>query len=177
MNDLRSLPDRVLRLYLGSLGVWGAGLVGLFVAGHTPLALTLCYPLALWLGGLTTWWGLGALRKLRAGELAYPEVDAAVVSIGRILAGGSAIPAIVFLAEDPLQARSWGTCLSIAIVSGIAWAGVHGLVRLSNRYSNGLALAAAWAALPVNATGALSVGFWFGWFDVVQGAVGGVSGM
>jgi len=154
-SDVRSLPDRVLKAYLWPLGAWGVGLLFLFAFGETFWAITLCYPLAVWFGVLTLWWGARTRSRLRAGELTRPEVDAGVRSIARL----------------PLSPGAWGTCASVGIVAGLAWLGANSLPRLSHRLSHTLALVVAWLALPLNATGSLSLAFWLGLFEEVRSVV------
>ena len=79
MNDLRSLPDRVLHLYLYSLGAWGIGLLLLFGAQKTVYGVTLCFPLALWLGLLTGWWGITTFQRGRDGDLERDEIRAGLL--------------------------------------------------------------------------------------------------
>jgi hypothetical protein len=170
-SDVRSVPDRVLKAYLWPLGGWGVGLLFLFAFGKTLWAITLCYPLAVWFGLLTLWWGVRTQSRLRAGELTRPEVGAGVRSIARILAGAALTPAIVFLALDPLSPGAWGTCASVGIVAGLAWLGANALPRVSHRLSYTAALFLAWLALPLNATGSLSIAFWTGLFEEVRSVV------
>lgn len=169
--DVRSVPDRVLKAYLYPLGGWGIGLLFLFAAGETVWAITLCYPLALWYGGLTAWWAMDTRRRRDIEGLRPEEIDAGVRSVGRILAGSAMAPAIVFMTLDPLSPSTWGTVGSIALVTAIAWGLANALPKLKRRVSHTAAIVVAWAALPLNATGALSLAFWLGLLDEVRGVV------
>jgi hypothetical protein len=162
MSDLRSLPDTILRLYLGAYGVWGVVLAFLFALDAPGLALTLTFPLALFLGLLTLFWARGLIRRHRSGELTRVEVDAAVRSVGHILAAGSLTPAIVFLAEAPLQPSTWATVASVGTLGAVSYGLVSLAARRQNLIGNTAALTLAWAALPLNATGAVSVWAWVG---------------
>jgi len=174
-SDVRSVPDRVLKAYLWPLGGWGVGLLFLFAFGKTLWAITLCYPLAVWFGLLTLWWGARTGARHHSGDLTRAEVDAGVRSIARLLAGAALTPAIVFMALDPLPPSTWGTVASVGIVSGLAWLGANALPRLSHRLSYTLALLVAWIALPINATGSLSLAFWLGLFEQVRSVAPTVS--
>ena len=77
----------------------------------------------------------------------------------------SILPAVVFFAQDPLSYSSWGAVASIFGVAGIVYAGAPWVVRLSNRWTHILVLTGAACALPVNATGAVSVAAAVGWFN------------
>lgn len=164
-SDHRVLPNRILNLYLYPIGAWGLGLLALYFTDRAPIALTLCFPLALWLGGLTLYWGGRTIRRVNLGEYSREEANAGVLSVGHILAAAAASPAIVFLAADPLARSTWSLCAGIAAIAAVGWLAVSGFARLKNRYGYMLALTLAWLALPINATGAASMGHMMGWFD------------
>ena len=172
-NDLRSVSDRVLKLYLYSLGAWAICLLALFTMDRIGLALSFCFPLSIWLGALTVYWWLSTRRKFKAKQLELLEVKAGVQTVGRILAGGGIIPGIIFLANDPLIPTAWGTFLGIAATSGAAWQLVHLSIRLERARLDPVILLCAWAILPINATGAVSLGALLGWFE----QVGHITGM
>ena len=165
VSDVRAVTDGMLNLYLYPIGAWGVGLLVLFATGHSALALSLCFPLSIYLGILTLIWAGGVLRRLSRGELKVVEANAGIHSIGGIMAVTAAGPAIVFLAEDPLAETTWYTAGSIALVTAVAWLSVKALVRIPGRTTKVMALLIAWVALPVNATGTTFVGFVWGWFD------------
>ena len=169
VNDLDAVPDRVFNGYLWPLGAWGVCLLFLFGAQRTPFALWLCFPLAVWYLGLTIWWGIRAARRHERHDLNGESLRAGVQSIGRFLAGASITPAMVFMAMDPLSPSAWGTAAGVGIVGAIAWIAVATLPKLDRRPTHWIALGIAWAALPLNATGALSLATWFG---QVRNAVG-----
>lgn len=171
-TDINSVPDGVLNAYLWPLGAWGIALLFLYASGNTVVSLTLCYPLALWFAGLTFWWVLRTERRYRGGLLEASEVKAGVRSVCRILAAASVTPGLVFLAMDPLSTSTWGTCGSVAIVTAIAWTLANTMPRLGRRATYLLAIAFAWSSLPLNATGAITLAMWLGWFEGVRGAVG-----
>ncbi|MFK7927024.1 MAG: hypothetical protein AB8H79_02460 [Myxococcota bacterium] len=173
MSDLRSLPDGILKAYLYALGAWGLAAAAAYPLDRLGLALTLCYPLALWFAGLTGWWVVRVFRQHRAGELESAEVSAGVRSIGRILAGAGMIPAIVFLARDPLAVSSWGTLVSVGALTGIGWFIANVGPRLQASVARLGILVTCWLILPINATGTLSYAWFIGWFDrVVEPVVG-----
>ncbi len=164
-TDVRSLPDHTLNLYLYGMGAWGIALGVLFFSGRTPLAIPLAYLVALWQIGLTVWWGPRMLKRYEAGELTRAEADAGVSSVGKLMATSSLLPAIVFVAQDPLRMESWVVAVSIAGVAAVAYFGSSLAVRLSNRWTHGLVLLATALTLPLNATGAVSVAKAIGFFD------------
>jgi hypothetical protein len=171
VSDVRSLPDVTLKAYLYSLGAWGLVLLPCYITDRVGLALSLCYPLALWLGALTVWWWSRTWRRQSAGALETYEVASGVRSVGRILAGGAIIPGIIFLANDPLQVSAWGTFAGIAAISGAAF----GIATLSDRYVRNRVVQTAvlgitWIVLPANATGAVSVATMWGWFSAISDA-------
>lgn len=171
ISDVRALPQRVLDLYLYPLGAWGVGLAALYLADRAHLALLLLHALALWQTGLTVWWGRDLLRRYRTDQLTRAEADAGVRSVGHILAASALTPAIVFLATDPLSPHGLGASLGGAVVAGMAWVAVAVLVRLSNRWAHAVALGMACTALPLNATGAVTIATLAGWWsDLVEHA-------
>lgn len=167
MSDLRSLPDFVLKAYLFSLGGWGVALVVLWSVGAVGIALSLCFPLAVWLGVLTMWWWLRTLARVRRGELLDLELAAGVYSVGRILAGGGLIPGIVFVSYDPLSVPNWGTFGGVFAVSAVAAVLLSMGRRVEKRWLQPGLLVIAWLTLPINATGAVSAGAILGVFDAV----------
>lgn len=165
MNDLRALPDRVLKAYLYALAVWAIALALLFPADQVPIALSLCYPLAIYLGVLTVWWWVRYTSPARRVPLAHPEVQAGTRSVGRILAASGLLPGSVFLIEDPLTASSWSALGGAAILSGAGFILASRVTTLANRLGLMALLAATWLVLPISATGSLSIAWFAGWFD------------
>lgn len=173
MTDLRSLPDNTLKLYLYAVGTWGIVLAGLYAFGQMAWALTLCFPLALYLDGLTAWWWRSSRVRVEAGELSEDELGSGVRSIARILAAVGLLPGIVFLAQDPFLPETWGTFLGVAALSGIGWLIANYGPRLQAQTARVLVLVLCGLVLPLNATGSVSVAILRGWFDrVVQPLVG-----
>ncbi|MCB9678807.1 MAG: hypothetical protein H6737_27130 [Alphaproteobacteria bacterium] len=164
-TDVRSLPDSTLNLYLYGLGAWAVALLALLPLGRIELAIPLSYLVALWQAGLTIWWGPRMLGRYSAGEFTRAEADEGVRSVGKLLSASSLLPAIVFMARDPLQPSSWTATLSIVAVAAIGYFGSSLAVRLSNRWTHTLVLAAAALTLPINATGAVSFAAAYGLFD------------
>ena len=171
-SDLRSVSDRMLKLYLYSLGAWAICLLALFTMDRIGVALSFCFPLSIWLGALTVFWWVTTRRKQKARELELIEVKAGVQTIGRILAGGGVIPGMIFLANDPLIPAAWGTLVGAAITSGAAWQLVHLSIRIKRARFDPIILIIAWAILPINATGAVSLGALLGWFEQVTHITG-----
>lgn len=169
VDDLRSLPDTTLNLYLYAVAAWGVALLGVFLMHQTALAIPLTYLVFLWQGGLTLWWGVRMMRRYDAGDLTRKEADAGVLSVSRILLGSSLLPAIVFVAEnpipDPFPGPGLSAAFSIAVFSLIVWGLSTALIKLSNRWTHVVILMLSSAALPVNATGAFSVAAAYGLFD------------
>lgn len=171
-SDLRSVSDRMLKLYLYSLGAWAICLLAVFTMDRIGLALSFCFPLSIWLGALTVFWWLTTRRKQKANQLELLEVKAGVRTVGRILAGGAVIPGIIFLANDPFIPAAWGTFLGIAATSGVAWQLVHLSLRLEGLRLDPIILLCSWAVLPINATGAVSLGAVLGWYEQVSHITG-----
>ena len=174
MNDLRSLPDRVLRLYTLPVAVWGLAIMGLWWFERAGIALSACYGLALWFIGLTAWWGRSVLARFDADELAIEEVEAGARSVARIVAPAGLLPGFVFLATDPFSVEAWGTVTSTVLVTWMAWFGSQRLIGRRHRMAGIAGLTVALAALPINTTGAVSMSFWLGWFEPVVHAVEGL---
>lgn len=166
-SDYRAVPDTVLNLYLYPTGAWAIVFGLLYFTGRGALAIPLCYPLALWQIGLSIAWGRTLLRRLDAGDLSLGEAHAGVRSVGQILAWSALSPAIVFMTADPLAPASWSLALGAVGVSSLAYLGVMGLTRLASRWTHGAAVAIACMALPLNATGAVTVATAVGLFDKV----------
>jgi hypothetical protein len=164
-SDVRSLPTATLNLYLYGIGAWGALLLVLLLMSRIEAALPLTYVVAIWQGALTLWWGPSMLKKFREGELTRGEADAGVRSVGRLLAASAMLPAIVFLARDPLEPNSWMATVSILAVSMAAYFGAGAVTKLSNPWTHTGILVVAWLALPINATGAVTFAAAFGLFD------------
>ena len=167
IDDLRSVPDRVLQLYLWSVGAWAICLLAFFVTDRIGVALTLCLPLSVWLGILTVWWWTKTRLRLRKNDLNILEVNAGVQTVGRILSASGMIPGIIFLANDPLIPAAWGTFLGISATSAVAWYLVNLTARLKSATLDTIVLICAGAVLPLNATGAVSLGAFLGWFEQV----------
>ncbi len=167
-DDLRSLPDGTLQLYLGGIGAWGLALLLLYLFQVTALAIPLAYVVFVWQAVLTGWWGNDLLRRFDAGELSAGEARAGVASVARILAASSLLPAIVFLAEDPLASSSWTAAAGTVTVAGVVWLLILTLGRIQHRVAHVVLLALANLALPVNATGAVSIALTSGFFEQVM---------
>lgn len=166
-TDKRSVPDRLLNLFLYPIAAWGLALLGCYFAGRAAWAILLCFPLALWFGALTLYWGMRSIRAMGRGDLTPPEVNAGVRSIGHILAAASLSPGIVFLAADPLSSAALSTTVGVVAVAAIAWLLCSAAVRLSNRYFTAVVLTLAWLALPLNAGGAVTAATLTGLYDRV----------
>jgi hypothetical protein len=164
-NDLRSLPDRTLQLYLYGIGAWGLALLLLYVGQHTAWAIPLLYLVFVWQALLTGWWGADVMRRFDAGELTDREARAGVGSVGRIVAASALLPSIVFLVEDPLAAASWTAATGTIVVAGLAALVCSIVARVENRFAHIFGLAIASLALPINATGAVSLAAAAGFFD------------
>ena len=166
-NDHRALPDSVLNLYLYPVGAWVILFACLYFAGYGALAIPLCYPLALWQIALSIWWGRTLIKRLRLGELTNSEAHAGVRSVGQLLAWSALSPAIVFITNDPLAPSAWSTTLGAVAISLGSYGGVLFLSRFASRWTHGLAVAIACFALPLNATGAVTVAAAVGLYDVI----------
>ena len=164
-QDLRSVSDKTLKLYLYSVGAWAVFLLGSFVMGRIGLALSFCYPLAIWMGVMTVWWWLTTRKRFTSEDLTGIEVKAGVLTIGRILAGTGVIPGIIFLALKPLEPAAWGTCFGVAVTSGAAWQLVHLSTKMKSPKLSPIILLCSWTILPINATGAVSLGAFMQWFE------------
>lgn len=164
-DDLRSLPDTTLELFLYGIGVWGFALLLLYIGELTAFAIPLTYAVFVWQALLTGWWGLDLSRRFDAGELGAGEARAGVASVARILTASSVLPAVVFLVEDPLSASSWTAAVGTFAVAGVVWGLTWVLSRIEHRYAHVLLLALANLALPLNATGAVTVAMASGFFD------------
>lgn len=167
-NDHRALPDNVLNLYLYPVGAWVIAFAGLYFAGYAPYAIPLCYPLALWQIGLSIWWGRSLLKRLASGELTNLEAHAGVRSVGQLLAWSALSPAMVFLTNDPLAPTAWSTTIGAIGISLGSYMGVLFLSRFASRFTHGLAIAIACFALPLNATGAVTMGTMVGFYDTLR---------
>jgi hypothetical protein len=170
VSDERALPDRTLNLYLYPIVAWGLASVGLFVTGWFQWTLPLAYPLALWHLGLSAVWGVRLLRMLDRNEVTNAEAHEGVRSVGNILAATALLPAIVFLANDPLSTDAWSVTLGAFCVAVAAIAVRAGLTRIASRWSHGAAIAVACFALPVNITGTVTVATMLGLYDTVVDA-------
>jgi hypothetical protein len=165
--DHRAVPNLVLNLYLYPVGAWAIVLALLYFTGRGPLAIPLCYPLALWQIALSVWWGRTLLARLDSGELTTAEAHAGVRSVGQILAWSALCPAMVFMTNDPLAPSAWSAALGAVGVSGLAYLGVMMLTRPASRWTHGVAIAIGCLALPLNATGAVTIASMLGLFDRV----------
>lgn len=165
MNDLRALPDKVLKAYLYALAAWAVALALLFPADQVPIALSLCYPLAIYLGVLTVWWWFRYTPPERGEPLKHGEVAAATRSIGRIMAASGLLPGSVFLVEDPLASSSWSALGGAAVLSLAGFLLADRVTRYANRVGLIAILATTWLVLPISATGSLSIAWFAGWFD------------
>ncbi len=168
----RAVSDRVFNGYLWPLAAWAIGQLFLYAGGQTPFGLWLLFPLAAWYGVLSFGWGLSTHRRVRAQELNHTDVRDGVGSIGRFMAAASLSPALVFMVMDPLSPSTWGTCAGVGVVAGIAWGAANTLPALERRSTHWIAVFVAWGALPLNASGALSLASWLGWFGGMRTVVG-----
>lgn len=155
--ELRAVSDTYFHGYMWPLAAWTIGVVVLFVAGWVPFALWLCYPLAAWYGVLTAVWWIRMQGRRASDDLTPDDGFAGARNIGRFLAAASLIPALVFLAIDPLSRTTLSTCAGVAAVAGIAWLVANFLPKLRRRPATVAALLVAWLALPLNATGAVTL--------------------
>jgi len=166
-SDQRSLPTPVLNLYLYALMAWGFGILGLFFTDYLVYGIPACYLLWLWQAGVTLYWGRFVIKQVNQGLLKRDEVDAGAKSVGKILASSALLPAILFLGLKPLDPVVISACVGSVIVSGLAWAFVNALGRFSNRYAHIAALTLACLALPINTSGAVTVGTFIGIWDAM----------
>ncbi|MCB9668317.1 MAG: hypothetical protein H6736_21815 [Alphaproteobacteria bacterium] len=164
-DDLRSLPDSTLQLYLGGIVAWGFVLVLLYLFERTAAAIPLTYAVFVWQALLTGWWGSGVMRAYDSGELSSGEARAGVQSVARIVTASALLPAVAFLIEDPLAASSWTAAAGTVAVAAVMWLLIATVGRIQHRVALVLLLALANLALPINATGAVSVGIASGFFD------------
>jgi hypothetical protein len=164
-SDVRSLPDGTLNLFLYAHVAWGVGLLGLWFGGYAAWAIPATFAVAIWQAGVTALWGARMMARFDRGEFTRPEADAGVASVARILGASSVLPAVVFFAQDPLSPAGWGVSVAVAVVAAAVYTAAPLVVRFSNRWTHTLVLAAAVCALPLNATGAVSVANAVGWFD------------
>jgi len=167
VSDIHTVSDRMLNLLLYPVAGWGVGLIGLYVLDQTAWALQLLYPLALWQGAIAAWWGRDLLRRLDREEVTYPQANAGVRSVGRILVATALCPILVFFAHDAFAPGTWSTGFGVLMVSAVSWVAVNGLVRVPGKWSHGAALVVAVLALPVSATGSVTVASMLGWYLVV----------
>jgi hypothetical protein len=166
-SDHRALPDIVLDMYLYPIAAWGMLLVLLFIWELTAWALQLLMPLAIWQTALTAWWSIRTLRRFDRQELSLEEATAGALSVGRIIAATSVAPVVVFFGRDPFAPGAWSTAFGVLVIAGITWVGVQWLVKLRRRWSYMLAMAIGCMALPISATGSVTVGVMLGWYQVV----------
>ena len=167
VSDLHTVSDRMLNALLYPLAGWGLAVAGLFLADHVAWALQLLYPLALWQAGITFFWGTDLLKRLAAGEVTNPQANAGVTSVGRILAASALSPVLVFFCRDPFDPANWSISAGVVFIAGVAWVAVNGLVRVPGKWSHGAALVVACAALPISATGSVTVASLSGWYHTV----------
>ena len=165
LDDLRAVPDPLLKAYLYAIAGWAIALALLFAAGLLPWALLLCFPLALWLAGLTGWWWLTATQPTAPDPLEDAEVAAGARTIGRMLALSGLLPGAVFLADDPLAASSWSAVGGVALVSALGFLLADRLAPRVGRAGRVAILGACAAILPINASGSLSLAWFIGLFD------------
>lgn len=165
MNDLRAVPDPLLKAYLYAIAAWAIALALLFAAGMLPYALLLCFPLAVWLIGLTAWWWVQQTSPTHPDPLDAGEVAAGSRTIGRILALSSLLPGAVFLADDPLARSAWSVVGGVALVAAIGVVLADRVAPRVGRPGQIAVLAACAAALPLNTTGSLSLAWFIGLFD------------
>lgn len=170
MNDLRSVPDSVLQAYLYAVLAWLALMAVLFPLGQLPWVLTLCLPLSMWFTALTAWWGWWLWGEVQVGTLSIDEAGCGVRSVGRILALSGLLPAIVFIVDDPFFETSWAPTAAAAALSGVGWLAAQLATRLRGAFWWTGLLVLISLVLPVNATGAVSLAWWLGWFSATFGA-------
>lgn len=164
VSDFRALPDATLNLFLVPIGAWGVIALVLFFTGFSQWAVPLAYPLAAWQIGLTAFWGTGLLRRTDAGDLTRAEAHEGIRSVTSIVVGSSLLPAIVFLANDPLEPEAWSLAAGTFAVAGMVLGLTRLLMRPSSRLLHGAALAIAVVALPLNTTGTVTVATVLGWY-------------
>lgn len=164
-SDLRALPDATLNLYLYPVGAWVIVFAVLYFGGYAHYALPLCYPLALWQALLSFQWARWLVRQVDAGQLSAAEAHAGVRSVGQLLAWSGLAPAIALLTEDPLAMSAWSAMFGAVLVSGLAWAGILAVTRLTARWTHVAAVMVACLVLPLNATGAVTAAALIGIFS------------
>lgn len=167
ISDIHTVSDRMLNLLLYPVAGWGVSLLGLWALDLSAWALQLLYPLALWQAGVTAVWGRALLARLREGEVDNPQANAGVRSVGRILVATALCPIVVFFCRDPLAPGAWSSSVGVAAVAALFWVLVNGLVRVPGKWSHGAALIAAALALPMSATGSVTVASMHGWYMTV----------
>jgi hypothetical protein len=167
VSDIHTVSNRMLNLLLYPVAGWGIALVGLYVSGQSAWALPLLYAIAIWQTALAAWWGRDLLARLDREEVTYPQANAGVKSVGRILAATSLAPVMVFFCRDPFAPESWSTSFGVCVVAAVSWVAVNGLVRVPGKWSHGLALFVAALALPISATGSVTVASMMGWYLTV----------
>jgi hypothetical protein len=171
VNDLRAVPDPLLKAYLYAVALWAIALALLFAAGLLPYALLFCFPLALWLIGLTGWWWVRHASPSHPDPLAPDEVAAGSRTIGRILALSSLLPGAVFLADDPLAPSAWSAVGGVAVIAAVAFVLADRVAPRVGRSGLVAVLGACGAALPINTTGSLSLAWFIGLFDTALALV------
>lgn len=152
------MSDLTHNLLLLPIAGWALGLVALYFTDQTALALFLCYPVALWNVAVTVSWGIRALGRWKRGEVSTQRTDDAVQDVINILTVSAATPAIVFIAEDPLARSAWSTCVGVLVVCIVLKYSGRLLLRTPTSVARIVALAIATAGLPLNASGAVTVG-------------------
>ncbi|MBN2799137.1 MAG: hypothetical protein JXX28_08310 [Deltaproteobacteria bacterium] len=165
MRRRRALSNATQNLMLYPLGGWGVTLVGLYFAGNAVLGLALLFPLALWLGGVVLLWSLRTYRRHAEGSIADEPFRAGVVEAAQLLSVAALSPAIVFMATDPLEPSAWATAGGVVLLGLATYHGARWITRIEHPAAYAAALLAAWLALPLNATGAVSIARGLGWFD------------
>lgn len=172
-SDVRALSNAMLNAYLYPVAGWGVALAGLYVMGQYPYAIPLCSAVSIWHGIITVAWYIRTRRKVDQGELEWDELRSATGSIGQLLALNALVPAIVFMAHDPLAPESWGLVIGVVTVALLAMAATALFSRNSSSLAQPALLFSGWIALPLNTAGAITASDLLGLFDSTWGRFGG----
>ncbi len=168
MSAEESISDVVSNLYVMPVAAWALGLLFMFALGDTGYAIGWCYPLALWWIGVSIWWLRKSHDDIASGKRTRDDVAEGVEWIGHTLAGVSGAPAIIFLAAAPLQKAAWATTGSCIIVCVLTYGAVSALSRQKWTGAHTVALVIACLAMPLNASTAISLGWWLGLIGTVS---------
>ncbi len=163
-----AVDEYVSRLFVWPVAAWGVGLLFLWATGNMEYGISLCYPLAMWWIGVSIWFSRKNKDAIEAGTLRREDADEGVEWIGHTLVFTAGAPAIIFLADNPLHRAAYMTTAGVVITCAICYFAVSFLSKRSMTGAHTTALVIASLAMPINATGALSLGWYLGVFDTVK---------